>query len=253
MKYVPSIFPECMSGPCTSVRKGKERALTDASCVFYSAEELITLLSGPGAVNATASADSPDLGPPPVAHFEAEEVPIRFDPSSMPQTNELHAEQEEGDPVLSANLETRKRRKDGGSNASDLGVTKNDGSAYGAEKSRSSSSSTGKEESGSSQYLNLNMNPSAKRKLSVREGEEAVEEVPTATGKDDFLYNHRPEARVVDNGARDRENNQDGNVGNAKITGDLPAPRGASRSSKVRDGTAATTGTSVRKALEPST
>lgn len=222
-------------------------------CVVCSADELINLLSGPGTVSGTASADSPDLGPPPVAHFESEEVPIRFDPSSMPTTTDQDVEQEIGNPVLSANLETRKRRKDGGLNA-ELLATKGDGAAYGVEELSFSVLTTGKEQSGSSQHLNVNLNPPAKRKLSVRDaGEVSSDAGTTATGKDEFLYNRRLEARVVDEGTREPEHKHDGNVSDARATVDLPVPRGASRSSKGKDGTAATTGASVRKALEPST
>jgi len=222
-----------------------------------SGEELVGLLAGPGpgTVNATATAaDSPDLGPPPVAHFESEEVPIRFDPGSMHATADRDAELEVRNPVLSANLETRKRRKDGGSNASDLGAAKGDGSAYGVEWARLSASSSARmEESGACQLSNLNMNPSAKRKLSVRDGEEGAAESSAPTGRDEFVYDRRPGARVVEDGAQERENKQEGDVCNAKSSGDLSAPCGIGRGGKVRDGTAATTGASVRKALEPST
>lgn len=222
-------------------------------CVVCSADELINLLSGPGTVSGTASADSPDLGPPPVAHFESEEVPIRFDPSSMPTTSDRDVEQEVGNPVLSANLETRKRRKDGGSNA-ELLATKGNGAAYGVEELTFSVLTTEKEQSGSSQHLNVNLNPPAKRKLSVRDAEEvSSDEGTTATGKDESLYNRRLEARCVDEGTREPEHKHDGNVSNARVTGDLPVPRGASHSSKGNGRTAATTGASVRKALEPST
>ena len=202
-----------------------------------SGEELVGLLAGPGpgTVNATATAaDSPDLGPPPVVHFESEEVPIRFDPGSMHATADRDAELDVGNPVLSANLETRKRRKDGGSNASDLGAAKGDGSAP-------------------CQSANLNLNPSAKRKLSVRDGEEGAEEASALMGRDEFVYDRRPGVGVVEDGARERENKEDRVVRKAKSSGDRRAPCDMGRSGKVRDGTAATTGASVRKALEPST
>lgn len=222
-----------------------------------SGEELVGLLAGPGpgTVNATAAAaDSPDLGPPPVAHFESEEVPIRFDPGSVHATADRDAELEFGNPVLSANLETRKRRKDGGSNASEAGAAKGDGAAYTAEKSRLSALSSARmEESGACQSSNLNLNPSAKRKLSVRDGEEAAEEGSALTGRDEFVYDRRPGVGVVEDGARERENKQDGDVRIAMSSADLLAPRGVGRSGKVRDGTAALMGASVRKALEPST
>ena len=50
--------------------------------------------------------DSPDLGPPPVAHFE-EEDPIKFDATSdKPRSDEISA------TALSAHLETRKKRRE---------------------------------------------------------------------------------------------------------------------------------------------
>ena len=91
------------------------------------------------------------------------------------------------------------------------------------------------------------MNPSAKRKLDVRDGEEA-EEIPTAAGKDASVSHQKPEARLVDKDGRERE---DANVGIGIING--RAPRGVSRSSKGRDATPSTTAVSMRKALEPST
>ncbi|KAL8656523.1 MAG: hypothetical protein Q9226_002637 [Calogaya cf. arnoldii] len=56
-------------------------------------------------------ADSPDLGPPPVAHFDAGD-PIKFDADQ--QEPQMRAKTEkEGDlnPVLFANLETRRKRR----------------------------------------------------------------------------------------------------------------------------------------------
>ena len=51
--------------------------------------------------------DSPDLGPPPVAHFD-EGDPIKFD-----ATQKLSPESvEDAQPKLSTNLETRKRRRE---------------------------------------------------------------------------------------------------------------------------------------------
>ncbi|KAF2184458.1 hypothetical protein K469DRAFT_667022 [Zopfia rhizophila CBS 207.26] len=53
---------------------------------------------------------SPDLGPPPVSHFENEE-PIAFNPSPPPEENE-QGETEDPNPALSINLETRKKRRE---------------------------------------------------------------------------------------------------------------------------------------------
>ena len=56
--------------------------------------------------------DSPDLGPPPIAHFE-EGDPIKFDVRDIrraPKDNVSSTES--SDPPLSANLETRRRRRE---------------------------------------------------------------------------------------------------------------------------------------------
>lgn len=55
------------------------------------------------------SNESPDLGPPPVAHFDVEGDPIKFDARRTAPTNG----EEELPASLSVNLETRKKRKDG--------------------------------------------------------------------------------------------------------------------------------------------
>jgi len=60
------------------------------------------------------SNESPDLGPPPVAHFECDD-PIKFDVHS--QSNEQSADEDPDDSdavhaYLSVNLETRRRRRD---------------------------------------------------------------------------------------------------------------------------------------------
>ncbi|KAK3044908.1 hypothetical protein LTS18_015081, partial [Coniosporium uncinatum] len=62
---------------------------------------------------ADANTDSPDLGPPPVAHFQDED-PIKYDPQLKPQEEEPRdGLGSEALPAnLSVNLETRRRRKD---------------------------------------------------------------------------------------------------------------------------------------------
>ena len=56
--------------------------------------------------------DSPDLGPPPVAHFE-EGDPIKFDPTeNRSQSDGATESTGEVQPKLSANLETRKKRRE---------------------------------------------------------------------------------------------------------------------------------------------
>ncbi|KAL9602228.1 MAG: hypothetical protein Q9219_001952 [cf. Caloplaca sp. 3 TL-2023] len=70
------------------------------------ADEMLELLPTAG-----DSADSPDLGPPPIAHFEAGD-PIRFE--TIQQESPGKAKPEPGgvlNPALLANLETRRKRR----------------------------------------------------------------------------------------------------------------------------------------------
>ncbi|KAJ4365155.1 hypothetical protein N0V83_008773 [Neocucurbitaria cava] len=55
---------------------------------------------------------SPDIGPPPVSRFENEE-PIAFNPSPASEEQQGGID-EEGEPALSVNLETRKKRRESG-------------------------------------------------------------------------------------------------------------------------------------------
>ncbi|KAK7607198.1 hypothetical protein BKA81DRAFT_398428 [Phyllosticta paracitricarpa] len=64
------------------------------------------------AVIAGSAEDSPDLGPPPVAHFQ-EEDPIKFDPIPATEESEPQRAEETELPIISTvNLETRRRRRD---------------------------------------------------------------------------------------------------------------------------------------------
>lgn len=71
----------------------------------FSAEELLGIF--PDQANVT---DSPDLGPPPVAHFEQGD-PVKFEPArgSAPPAN---SEDGPAQNPLFANLETRRRRRE---------------------------------------------------------------------------------------------------------------------------------------------
>ena len=76
-----------------------------AKLTCRSADELQQVLEDP-------DSQSPDIGPPPVARFEDED-PIGFDPS--PAVEEQREEAgDEGEPALSVNLETRKKRRESG-------------------------------------------------------------------------------------------------------------------------------------------
>ena len=72
-------------------------------------------------VDPTNTTDSPDLGPPPIAHFD-EGDPIKFDATQELSPQDGLAENtEEVQPKLLANLETRKKRRES-SHRKDMGV-----------------------------------------------------------------------------------------------------------------------------------
>ncbi|RAR14810.1 shugoshin family protein [Stemphylium lycopersici] len=69
------------------------------------ADELQQVLEGP-------ESQSPDIGPPPVSRFESED-PIGFDPAPVAEEPQEETA-EDGEPALSVNLETRKKRRESG-------------------------------------------------------------------------------------------------------------------------------------------
>jgi hypothetical protein len=70
-----------------------------------SADELQQVLEDP-------ATQSPDIGPPPISRFENED-PIGFDPSPMTEEPQ-EGPADDGEPSLSVNLETRKKRRESG-------------------------------------------------------------------------------------------------------------------------------------------
>lgn len=71
----------------------------------YSADELQQVLEDP-------DSQSPDIGPPPISRFDTED-PIGFDPSPVAEEPQEETV-EDGEPSLSVNLETRKKRRESG-------------------------------------------------------------------------------------------------------------------------------------------
>jgi len=114
------------------------------------------------------SNESPELGPPPVAHFEYED-PIKFDqPVPKDETAAGTSEHDEGISVETlVNLEARRKRKDvqarGESNAEAAGVIE------------------------TSEVPSIALRTSAKRKLSVRE----TESTSMAAAREDFRFSRR--------------------------------------------------------------
>jgi hypothetical protein len=195
----------------------------DSFANFPSPEDILGILSDP------ANSDSPDLGPPPIAHFDDGD-PIKYDASQN---------EKQGDSVgnLSsgfANLETRKKRRE---------------SSFGKEpgSSLSSASLSTSREGDSSQTGTLSAQPlklGAKRKLSVRDDDGHID-VPAQGEKDGFRFN-----RITDGGnvsskeATTLDTSVAINPSARKIAQDLATARGASRA-KPADSAALTTSRKV--------
>jgi len=194
--------------------------LTDS----LSPEDILGILSDP------VNSDSPDLGPPPIAHFDDGD-PIKYDPNQQAKQDESTANLSSG----FANLETRRKRRE---------------SSFGKEPASSLSStslSTSREE-GLAQTGPLSAQPlklGAKRKLSVRDDEGHVE-APAQGEKDGFRFNRITDgANANSKETATRDTSVAINPTARKIAQDMATARGASRT-KNSDSSAATTG---RKAL----
>ena len=126
---------------------------------MYSAEEILGI-----AEDQANLTDSPDFGPPPIAHFEPGD-PISFDSSSDIVSNQGPVVgEEEAQPTLPANLETRRKRRES-SYHKDEDLSKG---RCEPTKFMSSKEAT---------RLNQALKSGAKRKLNVREDEEGPEHV----------------------------------------------------------------------------
>ncbi|KAI4232429.1 MAG: hypothetical protein LQ349_005019, partial [Xanthoria aureola] len=148
------------------------------------ADELRGLVSTSGDL-----ADSPDLGPPPVAHFDAGD-PIKFDANQQEsQTQAKTAKQEDLNPALFANLETRRKRR---------------GSSQRGESTTLESADT---QPNQAEVLDGQIKPGhalksgAKRKFTTREEEEQVDNA-TASEGDAFHYNRNPTGAQPDVGCQ---------------------------------------------------
>lgn len=189
-----------------------------------SPEDILGILSDP------ANSDSPDLGPPPIAHFDDGD-PIKYDTKPQPK----QAESTGDIPSGFANLETRKKRRE---------------SSVGKEPGSSLSSArlpTNREE-GLAQTGSLSAQPlklGAKRKLSARDDDGHVT-APAPGENDGFRFNRVTDGTIE--GAKEaatRDNSVAINPSARKIAQDLAAARGAARM-KASDSSASITN---RKAL----
>ncbi|KAK5148799.1 hypothetical protein LTR04_000492, partial [Oleoguttula sp. CCFEE 6159] len=133
------------------------------------------------------SNESPDLGPPPVAHFDYED-PIKFDPKPARKHSEDNGVTITADlPVsLSANLETRKKRRDSHAR---LEIRRTSVFAPSAPEDAEPLPAATQVD------RRQPLKPGAKRKLSARE-----DDVPaTVTGEDDFRFSRKPGTAGVGN------------------------------------------------------
>lgn len=179
-------------------------------------------------------AESPDLGPPPVAHFDDSD-PVKHDglqvSDSQGGIDELRAS------LAFMNLETRKKRRENYLNKG-TGLDPSEVSLTSLEKTSMPTSTL------SNQPLKLG----AKRKLSVRDDEEPGN-VPISSTTDGFRFNRRIEMTGVPN--KDLKLHEPSSMvksANWKVSQDIAAPN--ADSDKSRESTSVTSNN--RKALRES-
>ena len=148
-----------------------------------SADELREILEDP-------DSQSPDLGPPPVAHFE-DEGPIKFQ-SQLIQTEDVVEQDQDGpNPALSINLETRKKRRDSNAKISIRRMSVFQSPPEGEEEGTTPSNDR-----------SASIRTGAKRKLSTREEEESQNTGVEPQG-DDFRFSRRTTSSTSDDTAKD--------------------------------------------------
>ncbi|KAI9778742.1 MAG: hypothetical protein M1835_004852 [Candelina submexicana] len=195
-------------------------------------DELAKLLSDPINNN-----DSPDLGPPPIAHFE-EEDPIKFDPGQRGTESGLGLDGVH--EVHMANLETRKKRRD----SATIPDFKR-ASRFEPRAGQSMEPSTTTAQEASEQPLRV----SAKRKLDVRDLEDRSGPTRSTAG-DDFPFQRNASTSTSSTEKQEQENLTTAVSGvSTKITQDLAAARGVKRE-KAKSGNHVTAAPG-RKALGP--
>ncbi|KAI7266344.1 hypothetical protein KC345_g8216 [Hortaea werneckii] len=135
-------------------------------------------------LSGTGSNESPDLGPPPVAHFDYGD-PEKA-PASPTQASPSRAGEDDGLPGMSVNLETRRRRKDG---QPKLEIQRHSILPQSPEKSDTEPSTM--------------LRTGAKRKLSDREIDQPIKP-PTQA---DFTFSRKGESKaIVAEAERESEN-----------------------------------------------
>lgn len=181
------------------------KTLEYVDCTFKDMEmALIESSSGEilALAGSTESQDSPDLGPPPVARFQDEEDPIKFNAQPTIFTTEaepipeLEAEPQPEDlpAAFSANLETRRKRRD--SHGGKLNIRRMSVFHSPPERNEDDGTTDTKATNGA-----LLMRAGAKRKMSVRDDEGKGD----AKGSEEFIFSRRASVAVEDPVKTDKE------------------------------------------------
>ncbi|OCL12619.1 hypothetical protein AOQ84DRAFT_385997, partial [Glonium stellatum] len=167
------------------------------------ADELRDILGDP-------DSQSPDLGPPPVAHFE-DEGPIKFQSQPRQADGTIEQDQDGPNPAISINLETRKKRRDSNAKISIRRMSVFQSPPEG-----------GEEEITTSNDQSVSIRTGAKRKLSAREDEESQETGGEPQG-DDFRFSRRNASSASDDSGKDAiKDIQILNVTDRRILGNKP-------------------------------
>ena len=177
--------------------------------------------------------DSPDLGPPPIAHFD-EGDPIKFD-----TTQKISPEiTEEPQPKLPVNLEARKRRRES-SHQVDVGMKNaiTDSHEYTASIATAMAPSQ-------------LMKPSTKRKLSARDDDDLPTMVDEPGKQRSQLDRPGSELRISDNGPTKSMPSEMIKAADERVA-DAEIPSKGGKDSKDGKGKSMVTATG-RKALGPS-
>ncbi|KAI9811465.1 MAG: hypothetical protein M1827_005448 [Pycnora praestabilis] len=176
------------------------------------AEELLGIVSDPA-----NSTESPDLGPPPIAHF-VEEDPIKFDPGQRPTERRARLDgADEETFALPANLETRKKRRDS------ITIPKSKSSSRFELKA---TQPPGNVPNPAEATLAQPLKAGAKRKLDVRDDKQRTDTTSDAE-PDGFQFNRRTGPSNESN-QKATPNSIDSKV-SRKISQDLATARGVMR------------------------
>lgn len=128
--------------------------------------------------------ESPDIGPPPVAHFECDD-PIKFEPRTVRQEQSDFTDTQDVSVALPANLETRRRRRESNTRFDSKKFHVFESSPL--EKVTHSSTSVIALDSQSAQTT---LKAGAKRKLNVRDAPVSTDEALTKPAEE-FHYSRK--------------------------------------------------------------